>query len=238
MCVGVGGGGASVGAGEFSDEPGPSRAPSSLQRVAALRSRERVAKLFTDGRKRRAERSPSPLGRRRCVDDGTRWRWMNSPPPNQTVRRAEEDALFRHIGYEESVGQPPVRPLVARFITVAEHLAALNVRSRVTYPLPRNHRYHQSLAVEVVEEFARDEFPGRSSGLYAVEYPEANLPFRFPSRAIEERCFEDFVNSPYYQLREDGQVEVLAPPAARSLSPLSFSEAGKLDRVLNKICSL
>ena len=57
-------------------------------------------------------------------------------------------------------------------ITYAEHLAATNVRSRVTYPLPRNHRLHRTMAVEVTEKFAHGEVPGRSNGLYAIEYPE------------------------------------------------------------------
>ena len=64
---------------------------------------------------------------------------------------------------------------------------------KVTYRLPESHHQSERLAVEVTQDYASDERRGENNGLYAVEYSEENVPFRFPSRKMEEKFYRDYL---------------------------------------------
>jgi hypothetical protein len=147
--------------------------------------------IFAEKRRRGKEEDGDE--RRFHVDDGSRWDWVRPPPATQSLRREEEEVLYRQTGYEEVEGGPPARPLRIRFIPLERHYVASRIVSQVTYRLPENHRQSNILAVEVTQDYAPGERRGENNGLYAVEYPETELPFQFPSRQMEEECYQDYL---------------------------------------------
>ena len=81
------------------------------------------------------EQRPPKRVRRIRIEDGSRWDWIQSPPPTQAACASMEWRFFQRQGYEVAEGELPVRPLRTRFIPLAEHLDEKRLVSRVTYRL-------------------------------------------------------------------------------------------------------
>lgn len=133
--------------------------------------------------------------RRYHVDDGSRWGWVESPPPTQAARASIEHRAFRSSGYDLDEGPPPARVLSRRFISLAEYHESVSMVSRVAYRLPRTHPQYASLAVEVIQRYAPDEVPREHNGMYAVEYPTPNRPYIFENRQQEDACYAAYLAS-------------------------------------------